>query len=278
MAVLRHIPQPLHDPSATRRANEARPASPRRQPRSPDGAWPHRPYGWSSNAAILDVGGVLIASPHERAWREALTGLADPDRLTHAIYRVHVAGKPRLAGAIAALEALGIDDAERLAPGYAAAKQRRLEDIIASGGVEAFADALRFVQALRSSQWPIAVTSFSRNAEAMLRSVQMGAESSLMDMFDVNLCGLDLPRGRPDSDIYALAAEALGTAPADCLVVEDTPAGVVAARDAGTTVIGVARRGDGSALWAAGADLVVATLDRVPLEAFATGRIRRAMS
>jgi hypothetical protein len=44
------------------------------------------------------------------------------------------------------------------------------------------------------------------------------------------------------------------------------------------TVIGVARRGDGAALWAAGADLVVATLDRVPLDAFATGRIRRAMS
>ena len=58
-------------------------------------------------AAIFDVDGVLLASPHERAWREALQGFANPNRFTSAMYQAHVAGKPRLSGARAALQALG---------------------------------------------------------------------------------------------------------------------------------------------------------------------------
>ena len=49
-------------------------------------------------AAILDVDGVLLASPHQRAWREALVGFADPEAFTTEIYQAVVAGKPRLAG------------------------------------------------------------------------------------------------------------------------------------------------------------------------------------
>src|SRR4029077_4707218 len=44
-------------------------------------------------AVIFDVDGVLIDSPHERAWREALQGITDPARLTTEIYQAHVAGK-----------------------------------------------------------------------------------------------------------------------------------------------------------------------------------------
>ena len=43
-------------------------------------------------------------------------------------------------------------------------------------------------------------------------------------------------RGKPDPDAYLLAAERLGVAPADCLVLEDAPAGVTAGRRAGMTV------------------------------------------
>ena len=50
-------------------------------------------------AAIFDVDGVLVASPHERAWREALAGFADPTGFTTAFYQAYVAGKPRLDGA-----------------------------------------------------------------------------------------------------------------------------------------------------------------------------------
>ena len=51
-------------------------------------------------AGIFDVDGVLLASPHERAWREALHGFAEPGRFTTAMYQAHVAGKPRLVGAV----------------------------------------------------------------------------------------------------------------------------------------------------------------------------------
>lgn len=79
-------------------------------------------------AAIFDVDGVLLASPHERAWRKALVGLADPARFTTAVYQAAVAGKPRMDGALAALQALGVTDAV--------------------GHVAAFPDALRFVTAV----------------------------------------------------------------------------------------------------------------------------------
>lgn len=60
-------------------------------------------------AAIFDVDGVLLASPHERAWREALQGIADPKRFTTAMYQAAVAGKPRLARAVAALDDVAMD-------------------------------------------------------------------------------------------------------------------------------------------------------------------------
>ena len=62
-------------------------------------------------AVIFDVDGVILASPHEHAWREALRGIADPARFTTEFYQTHVAGKPRLSGARAALEHLEISDA-----------------------------------------------------------------------------------------------------------------------------------------------------------------------
>src|SRR5262245_49769409 len=59
-------------------------------------------------AAIFDVDGVLVASPHERAWREALEGFGDPARFTTEFYQSRVAGKPRMDGARATLEGLGV--------------------------------------------------------------------------------------------------------------------------------------------------------------------------
>src|ERR1700722_10216733 len=93
-------------------------------------------------AVIFDVDGVLLASPHERAWREALTGFADPACFTTAMYATYVAGKPRLSGARAALDALGVPDAGRRAVAYAEHKQKRLEELIHAGSVSAFPDAL----------------------------------------------------------------------------------------------------------------------------------------
>src|ERR1700682_4691139 len=99
-----------------------------REPARPQSDRPER-----LTAGIFDVDGVLLASPHERAWREALKGFADPGRFTTAMYEAHVAGKPRLSGARAALAALGVPDAERQAVIYAEHKQKRLVELIHAG-------------------------------------------------------------------------------------------------------------------------------------------------
>ncbi len=226
-------------------------------------------------AAILDVDGVLLASPHERAWREALQGITDPARFTTAMYQAAVAGKPRRSGAVAALEALGVPNAAKLAPAYAASKQKRLEELIGAGGVKAFPDALRFVQAVRSLGWPMAVASSSKNANEMMKSIQMGAGRSLFDMFTANACGRDLTHGKPNPEIFLLAATALGIEPARCFVVEDAPAGIEAARAGGMAGLGVARLADAAGLRAARADLVVTSLDDVAMDALAEGRLCR---
>jgi HAD superfamily hydrolase (TIGR01509 family) len=229
-------------------------------------------------AAIFDVDGVLLASPHERAWREALRSFADPDRFTTAMYQAHVAGKPRLSGARAVLEALGVPDAERQAGDYAELKQKRLEELIHTGSVAAFPDALRFVRAVRALGLPMAVASSSRNANQMMQAIRLDSGQSLLDIFSANVCGRDLREGKPNPEIFLLAAAELGVAPAHCFVVEDAPAGIEAARAGHMTALGVARLGDAALLCAAGADLVVTSLDEVAIDELVGGRLcRRAI-
>ncbi len=225
--------------------------------------------------AILDVDGVLLASPHERAWREALDGFADPIAFTPEIYRSQVAGKPRRDGALAALVSLGVRDAEVRAEDYAARKQARLEALIADGQVRAFPDALRFVLALKEEGMRVAAASSSKNATAMMRAIPMKTGGTLLDALDVDLSGLEVARGKPAPDLFFAAAEALGITPAACFVAEDATAGIRAAKAGGMRALGVARFGEGSLLDAAGADVVVNSLDEVDLEALGKGRLKR---
>ena len=226
-------------------------------------------------AAIFDVDGVLLASPHERAWREALADYADPAGFSTEMYQAHVAGKPRLAGAQAALEAMGVPDAARQATAYAERKQARLMELIRSGSVSAFPDALRFVQALKALGWPMAVASSSKNANAMLEPIRLPDGSSLHDAFSVNVCGRDLRQGKPSPEVFLLAAAGLQIAPAHCFVVEDAPAGIQAARAGGMAGLGVARLRDAAGLEAQQATLVVTSLDDVALDDLAAGRLGR---
>ena len=89
--------------------------------------------------AIFDVDGVLVDSQHELAWREALQELMEGDwhdirdqtswtaeRFTTQVYQQVMAGKPRLAGARAALEYFGVPDVDRRSRTDAAAKQEHV--------------------------------------------------------------------------------------------------------------------------------------------------------
>jgi len=222
-------------------------------------------------AGIFDVDGVLLASPHERAWREALAGFAPPECFTTALYQARVAGRPRLDGARAALEALGVANAASRAGEYADRKQARLEALIATGCVTAYPDALRFLHAVQALGWPVAAASSSKNANPMMGLIHYGADRMLLDAFNANVCGRDLARGKPAPDIFLLAAAELGIPPAECFVVEDAPAGIEAARAAGMVAIGVARHNDASGLWAAGADRVVGSMDEIVVGRLANG-------
>ncbi len=215
----------------------------------------------------------MLASPHERAWREALDGFADPARFTPDLYETCVAGKPRMAGARAALEALGVADAGRQARPYAERKQKRLEELIGAGEFSAFPDALRFVQSIAKVGLPMAVASSSKNANGMMRAVHLPSGRSLFDIFEVNVCGWDLPEGKPNPAIFLLAAQGLRIEPEACFVVEDAPAGIKAAAAGGMAPVGIARSGDAPLLRAAGTDFVVASLDEIAIDELVRGRV-----
>jgi len=228
-------------------------------------------------AAIFDVDGVLLASPHERAWREALDGFADPSRFTPELYETLVAGRPRMAGALAALVALGAEHPERQAVYYAERKQKRLEELILAGEVSAFPDALRFVQSLAALGWPMAVASSSKNANGMMRAIKLPSGQSLFDMFSVNVCGCDLPEGKPNPAIFLLAAQGLRIEPEACFVAEDAPAGIKAASAGGMAPLGIARCEDAPLLHAAGTDFVVTSFDEIAIDDLAHGRLCRRL-
>ncbi|UWQ18891.1 HAD family phosphatase [Jannaschia sp. M317] len=65
------------------------------------------------------------------------------------------------------------------------------------------------------------------------------------EVFDTIVTGDNLVASKPAADCYHLAAAMLATAPEDCLVIEDTPSGLAAARQAGMQVIDAWEPGSG---------------------------------
>ncbi|HDZ58106.1 MAG TPA: HAD family hydrolase [Pseudomonas xinjiangensis] len=89
--------------------------------------------------------------------------------------------------------------------------------------------------ALLAIDLPLAVASNSRrgNVEASLR------RAGLIERVAGNIFSSDMVAApKPAPDVYLLAAERMGVLPGHCLVVEDSPTGVLAARTAGMQVIG----------------------------------------
>lgn len=247
-----------------------------------------------TEAVIFDIDGVLVDSPHERAWGETLAQLmrtewADiapssrymPDGYTTEFYQQVVSGKPRREGASALLRYFEIPD-----PGGARTqrlcdlKQSSIVELIERGQFTAFEDGLRFVLEIKARDLRLAAASSSKNANRMMARVRLhpfcqkyalsypfvSPQTRLSDLFDVNVCGRDFARGKPHPEIFLTAAALLGVAPDRCVVVEDAPSGVLAAKRGGMRCIGVARRGDADLLREANADRVVTSLDEVNIE------------
>jgi beta-phosphoglucomutase len=230
-------------------------------------------------AAIFDVDGVLVDSPHEQAWRESLrdlmehdwTGLADhtswtPAAFTPAVYQQHVSGKPRAAGAAAALAYFGISDDPARVEEYARRKQHMIVRLIDAGEFEVFPDALRFVVAAKGAGLRLAAASSSKNAAGLLGKIRMDSGMTLLDLFDVDVSGREFTHGKPDPEMFLTAAQELNVDPSQAVVLEDAPAGIIAAKRAAMGAIGIARADDAELLAGAGADVVVASLDELDVQ------------
>ena len=252
--------------------------------------------------AIFDVDGVLVDSPHERAWREALRQLMESewsdirdqtswsdDRFTPQVYQQVMSGKPRMSGALAALEHFGVPDAQERVQTYADRKQKMVVELIEAGEFEAYPDALRFIMAVRAAGIPTAAASSSKNAGLFLRQIRLDTFAereglsydflrpglSLLEFFDADISGRDFAQGKPHPEIFLTGAEELGVPAERCFVVEDAVSGIQAAKAGSMAALGIARANDADALAEADADLVVTTLDDVDIEAVREGRLAR---
>ena len=121
----------------------------------------------------------------------------------------------------------------------------------------------------------MAVASSSKNANGMMRSIRFDSGEGLLDIFERQRLRPRLASWQAGpGDFPAGGGGVARSNPHSCLVVEDAPAGIEAARAGGMVALGVARHDDAALLRAAGADLVVTSLDEVAIDALAHGRLR----
>lgn len=202
-------------------------------------------------AVIFDNDGTLVDSTGsvERSWvRWALEHDIDPRTL------VGHHGMP--APAIIASVAPHLDPVEA----FARIEQLEVADV---EGVNALPGVHDAIAALDGA--PVAVATSATRELARVRLAAAGIGISEVVTFD------DVERGKPHPDPFLLAAQRLGVDPADCLVCEDAPSGVAAARAAGCAVLAVTTTSEAGAL--SDADLVVGSLADVTF-AVVNGRVR----
>ena len=137
--------------------------------------------------AIFDVDGVLVDSPHQKAWQESLRELMEgewsdirdqttwsPGAFTPQVYQEEMSGKPRLSGARAALEYFHVpDQADLRLDEYAQRKQKMVVRLIEAGDFTAFPDALRFIIAVKDVGIRVAAASSSKNAKLFLGKIRL---------------------------------------------------------------------------------------------------------
>ena len=106
------------------------------------------------------------------------------------------------------------------------------EELADMEGVRPYTSAIELISRLSQTQWAIVTSGTTRVAEARLRHVGLPKP-------DVFITAGDVQAGKPAPDGYLLAAQRLGVKPADCVVIEDAPAGIQAGKSAGMRVIAV---------------------------------------
>lgn len=106
-------------------------------------------------------------------------------------------------------------------------------DFPAMPGVE------KLLEELHDAGFALAVGSSGPPENIELVLDKLGARG----LFQAVVTGMEVTRGKPDPQVFLIAAERLGIPPARCAVIEDAPAGVAAANAAGMTSIGLTSTG-----------------------------------
>ena len=186
-----------------------------------------------TRSVIFDCDGVLVDSEgiSNRVLAELLTGIGLP--MTTEQSRGHFLGKAWATNVVTIERLLGAPPPPELLATYRTARDA------------AFADRLRPVpgieEALERIELPSCVASSGDHGKMRLTLGKTG----LYDRFDGRIfSATEVAHGKPAPDLFLHAAERMGFPPEECVVIEDSPAGVEAARAAGMRVLGYGIEGD----------------------------------
>jgi sugar-phosphatase len=203
----------------------------------------------AAQAAMLDLDGVLADS-----W-PAIERSGEDWAQRHGIPRQRV-----MAQVVGRRSA---DVVRKLAPHLdPEAESVWLEDREARYAVTACPGAVEFVAALDGAPWAVVTSGHRMTAGGRLQAIGIPIPQVLVTASDV-------ARGKPDPEGYLSASGALGVPVRECVVVEDSRAGVMAAKQAGAQVIGI----KGPGLAGAAVDLLVRTLGELHVNADGAGLV-----
>lgn len=206
-------------------------------------------------AVIWDLDGTLIDSSHYHweAWQAVME--AENFSLTYEEY-VADFGKRNdeiLRGR------LGADLPDEFIARVSQAKEEVYRDLIRTKGLDLLPGAAYWLERLKAEGWlqALATSAPRGNIDAVFAA--LGIEK----FFDAVISSEEVKVGKPEPDVFLAAAARMDVAPRDCIVIEDAPAGVEAARRAGMKSIGVL-----TTHRELQADLVAPRLDQLPEDSF----------
>ena len=238
---------------------------------------------YSFDAVIFDLDGVITrtAITHANAWKEMFDNYLrerekkydEPFReFTHAgDYLPYVDGKPRYKGVESFLKSRDIDipygspddstDKETCC-GLGNRKNEAFNEILEKEGAEVYESSVKLLKELKEAGIKLGVASSSKNCKPVLESVD------LLKYFETRVDGVVSAelglQGKPEPDIFTVAADNLGVKYHRSVVVEDAVSGVQAGRKGNFGfVIGVARENNVMELSTNGADVVFEDLEEL---------------
>lgn len=140
-------------------------------------------------------------------------------------------------------------------------ERMEIEDI---GDVVALPGARRLLESLPKGKFTVVTSATRRLAEVRLRAAEFDVPAEMVTANDIR-------HGKPDPEPYLKGAQKLNLAPADCIVVEDAPAGIRSGKAAGARVIAVRTTTSDQQLWNAGADWIVDSCAAISLARTSAG-------